>query len=79
MQPQVNGMMPTYTYLEITKEEGGTGRGKNPQRFADREQLIRKDQQTTMHEKGNKTQKPCKSPKGHPAGHVPLRVKPLTA
>ena len=44
---------------------------ENSQRFANREQLIRKDQQATMHEKGNTTQKPCKSPKGHPAGHLP--------
>ena len=44
---------------------------KNPQRFAYREQMIRKDQQATMHEKSNKIQKPCKSPTGHPAGHIP--------
>lgn len=39
---------------------------KNPQRFTNREQLIRKDQRATMHEKGNKAQKACKSPKGPP-------------
>ena len=68
-----------HTYLEITKEAGGMGRGKNPQRFANREESIRKDQQATMHEKGNTTWKPCKSPKNHPAGHVLKREKLLTA
>lgn len=49
------------------------------QRFTDREQLILKDQQAALHEKGNETQKPYKSQKGHPTSHVLWRAKLLTA
>ena len=43
---------------------------------------IRKDlhkYQANDHVQCNKTQKPCKTPKGRPTGHVLLKGEPLTA
>ena len=70
-EQSVENNLPDPCFPRNPNQAGGTGRGENPQRFATREQMIRKDQQARMHEKGNKILARCKSPTGHPAGHVP--------
>ena len=42
-------------------------------------QMIRNDQLVEKHVQCKMTQRPCKSPKGRPAGHVLLKGEPLTA